>query len=243
MLITGPNAGGKSTLIKSLGISTLFAQTIGICFSDSAELTPFKVLNSYLNIPDCKGKESLFEAEMNRAREHIGFCDSIGENEKSFIIMDEIFNSTNPDEGISGATAIAEKLASYTNSISIITTHFNYLTNLESYSNFKNYKIPCAFDNNKNISYPYKLEEGISTQNIALELLRAKGFDDSIIDRANTVCSSLNTSDNSLESEVVADEAEPEVVADEAEPEVVADEAEPEVVADEAEPCWLTDEA
>ena len=41
----------------------IFAQTIGIAFCDSLEITPFSLINTYLNIPDCKGKESLFEAE------------------------------------------------------------------------------------------------------------------------------------------------------------------------------------
>ena len=44
-------------------------------------------------------------------------------------------------EGISGAYAIGEKLASYNNSVSIITTHFSYLTKLENDKQFKNYKI------------------------------------------------------------------------------------------------------
>ena len=44
--------------------------------------------------------------------------------------MDEIFSSTNPHEGISGAYAIARKMASFENSVCVITTHFNQLTRL-----------------------------------------------------------------------------------------------------------------
>ena len=70
-LITGPNAGGKSTLIKSLTLCILLSQTLCISPAENLILTPFKLVNTYLNIPDCKGKESLFEAEMHRARDHI----------------------------------------------------------------------------------------------------------------------------------------------------------------------------
>ena len=70
-IITGPNAGGKSTFIKSLTLSILFSQTLGITTANSFKLTPFSLVNTYLNIPDIKGKESLFEAEMHRAREHL----------------------------------------------------------------------------------------------------------------------------------------------------------------------------
>ena len=193
VLITGPNAGGKSTFIKSIAISILTSQTIGVCFADKLTLTPFNILNSYLNIPDCKGKESLFEAEMHRARDHIENCSQIPENKKSFIIMDEIFSSTNPDEGISGAFAIAEKLADFDNSICIITTHYNQLTELEKGGKFKNYKIPCKHDSMGKIVYPYKIEEGISQQNIALELLKEKGFDESLIERAKNICKKYKT--------------------------------------------------
>ena len=192
VLITGPNAGGKSTFIKSLSLNVIFSQTLGISFCKSLEITPFSLVNTYLNIPDCKGKESLFEAEMHRARDHIKKLNSLDNSKFSFIVMDEIFNSTNPQEGISGAYAIAEKLATFKNSISIITTHFSFLTNLETNSKFKNYKIPIERDNEDSIVYPYKLTSGVSNQYIALELLRNKGFDNDLVNNAENICKNLN---------------------------------------------------
>ena len=218
VLITGPNAGGKSTLIKSLGISLLMSQTIGIAFADSLQFTPFHVLNSYLNIPDCKGKESLFEAEMHRSLGHINQCKEMPMQNKSFIIMDEIFSSTNPNEGISGAYAIAKKMASFKNSVCIITTHFNQLTRIESDGEFKNYKIPCEYDSMNKITYPYKLMEGVSDQNIALELLLAKGFDNDIIETAKKISEEL--SDKEVADAVVADAVVADAVVADA---VVAD--------------------
>ena len=70
VVITGPNAAGKSTFIKALSLSILFSQTICIVPASNFVLTPFTLINTYLNIPDCKGKESLFEAEMNRVFRH-----------------------------------------------------------------------------------------------------------------------------------------------------------------------------
>ena len=191
-IITGPNAGGKSTSIKSICISILLGQTLGICPSESSKLTPFSLINSYLNIPDCKGKESLFEAEMHRARDHINLLNQLSSNQFGFVIMDEIFSSTNPEEGISGGYAIADKLSNYNNSISIITTHFNYLTKLESLGKYSNLKIPINRDEDNNIKYPYKIEKGVNNQFIALELLKEKGFDESIIDKANEICKNIN---------------------------------------------------
>ena len=185
-VITGPNAGGKSTFIKAIIISILFSQTITLSPSKNITLTPFELLSTYLNIPDCKGKESLFEAEMNRSLTYINRLKILDKKNKfSIVVMDEIFNSTNPEEGISGAYAICKKMSSFQNNISIITTHFNYLTKLNKHG-FENYKIKINKINNK-IIYPYKLQKGISDQFIALELLKQKGFDSEIISESNKI--------------------------------------------------------
>ena len=63
--------------------------------------------------------------------------------------MDEIFSSTNPEEGISGGYAICERLGELKNSMNIITTHFNYLTRLTDTGNYKAYKIPISRNENK----------------------------------------------------------------------------------------------
>ena len=99
IIITGANASGKSTFIKTVVISILLSQTLTISCATNAILTPFSVINTYLNIPDCKGKESLFEAEMNRSKKYIEKLINIQKNEFAFVVMDEIFSSTNPEEG------------------------------------------------------------------------------------------------------------------------------------------------
>ena len=105
--------------------------------------------------------------------------------------MDEIFNSTNQKKVLVGAYSICQKLSNFNNNLSIITTHFNYLTNLaKDTSKFVNYKIPIRKENNK-IIYPYKIIEGVSKQFIAIELLREKGFDQEIIENALKICKRL----------------------------------------------------
>ena len=210
IILTGPNAGGKSTFIKAISLSMLFSQTFGISFSKEAYITPMTIINTYLNIPDCKNKESLFEAEMHRARHHLDKLKDLGKHDFSFIVMDEIFSSTNPEEGISGAYAICNKLAEYTNSIALITTHFSYLTKLETSGKYKNYKIPIKRNELNEIIYPYKLQEGASDQHIALELLKKKGFDLELVDDAMAVCQKLKLS-NQDEVETSELEAESEV--------------------------------
>jgi DNA mismatch repair ATPase MutS len=191
IIITGPNAGGKSTFIKTLLINVLLSQTICISTSDYCLLTPFKKINSQINVPDTKGHESLFEAEMHRCLYNLKALEKTNENEFTFIIMDEIFNSTNPVEGIAAAYAIVKKMSEYKNCILIFTTHYVYLTKLAKITNrFINYKMNVIIDG-KNIKFPYKLIKGLSKQYIALELLKQNGFDEKIINEAINIKNKL----------------------------------------------------
>lgn len=185
-IITGPNAAGKSTFIKSLLVNIILSQTISHCASDEVIMTPFEYIGSQINIPDCKGKESLFEAEMYRCKENVDF---VRENvdKKSIVFMDEIFNSTNAIEGISGAYSILKNLAKYENTTVIITTHFPYLAKLHKDSNFSLYKFDSIKNEANMIDYTYKISKGLSRQYIALEILKEHAFDDDIISEANRV--------------------------------------------------------
>ena len=186
IIITGPNAGGKSTFIKSILVNTLLTQLIGITTSNFCKTTLYKNLTSQINIPDCKGYESLFEAEMHRCSKNLNLLSGSNDSENfTLIVMDEIFNSTNPVEGIAGAYAIAKKISSYPNCILIFTTHYIYLTKLAKLEagRFINYRMN-VINENDTIIFPYKLEKGFSRQYIALELLRKNGFDEEIINDA-----------------------------------------------------------
>lgn len=182
-ILTGPNAGGKSTLVKSILLSVVLAQTFGVVNAVDLSFTPFEFINSQISIPDCKGKESLFEAEMHRCKFSLEQIRSMPSG-SSFVIMDEIFNSTNPIEGIAGAYAIAKTLGSLKSTIVMFTTHYNYLTKLQrDTKRFINYKMDVT-RTETGFEFPYELSSGISKQYIALDLLRSKGFTDEIVDEA-----------------------------------------------------------
>lgn len=190
VLITGPNAGGKSTLIKTISLSLLMSQTLGIAPASKVYITPFNYINTYLNIYDIKGKHSLFESEMKRMYEHIDKLKSLGNNKFSFIIIDELFSGTNPTEAIASSFSVANQLGNYNNSISIITTHFDYLTNLKKFKNYK-MKIEKDTDNNEFI-FTYKLKSGISKDYVAIDLLEKNKFGSEIIENAKNIKKILN---------------------------------------------------
>jgi DNA mismatch repair ATPase MutS len=172
LIITGPNAGGKSTFIKSIAINIILSQTLCVAFCDKIELTPFYYISSQMNIVDNKGSESLFEAEMNRIVSNVNIISECNKNNKfSILFLDELFNSTNVVEGICGSYSICKKLSEMTNNITLLTTHYTYLYKLKKTKRFKNYKMNAIVTNN-NITFPYKLCKGYSKQFVALELLK-----------------------------------------------------------------------
>ena len=187
IVITGPNAGGKSTSLKAIMYATLLAQSLSIAPAQSMALTPFGNLDTYLNIADTEGRESLFQAEMKRTKGLIQTVQKLDAQQFSFVIMDEIFSGTNPKEGMAGAYGVAMKLASIPNSLTIIATHFIELTQLAETSNATaNYKVSIKRENDKIVPL-YKLEPGITDQNIAIDLLAEAGFDADIVAAANAM--------------------------------------------------------
>jgi hypothetical protein len=155
-IITGPNASGKTTLLKTTLLNIIFSQQFGFGFYKKATIYPYRILHSYINIPDTTGRDSLFQAE---ARRCLDILNDVKKCKKghSFIIFDEIYSGTNPDEAIQSAKAFLKCLKQY-NVIFLITTHFKELTQIKS---IHNYHMDCYLKNNK-IIYTYKFKKGIS---------------------------------------------------------------------------------
>ena len=151
------------------------------------------MIETYLHIPDSKGASSLFEAEMFRSKEYIDKIKNLENDKLSFIVLDEIFSSTNYAEGFSGAYSILKKICSFNNTLSITTTHYTDLEILEKDTKGKiiNYKFEVDYDKNKEIIFNYLLKRGTSRQYIALELLKKNGFDEDVIEDALKMCKKI----------------------------------------------------
>ena len=68
-IITGPNAAGKTTILKATILNTIFSQQIGMGFYKKCNLLPFHYIHCYINIPDTCGRDSLFQAEARRCKD------------------------------------------------------------------------------------------------------------------------------------------------------------------------------
>lgn len=189
VILTGPNAGGKSTFLKALTINVLFAQTLGIVPAKQFVITPFSKINTYMNIADdTAGGNSRFKAEVVRAQKLLTDSKNLPKNKFAFSVMDEMFSGTSPKEGEAASYAVAQKIGSLSNSMLVLATHFQKLTELQDTDGtFKNYQVRVVRYNDGTFGYPFKLEEGKADQNVAIEILQREGFDASILDSAHAI--------------------------------------------------------
>lgn len=179
LIITGPNAGGKTTSLTALIINLIFAQSLGIAPCSSLQITPFAKIHSSLDITtNLREGLSLFAAEVDRAKKLKNSIESCNSDQKTFTIIDELFTGTAEATAADIGAQFATKLANMRHSMMIITTHIKHLTKLETDTNlFANYKVADAIiDQDGNITYPFKLVKGISDQNIAALMMKQQNI-------------------------------------------------------------------
>jgi hypothetical protein len=183
-IITGPNASGKTTILKSTLINIILTQQFGCGFYDSGNFAPFKHLHCYLNIPDTSGRDSLFQAEARRCKD---ILDIIHDNkdETHFCAFDELYSGTNPEEAETSATSFMLYLQKYKNVSTLLTTHFvKVCKKLDKIKGIQNCKMVTQKINNK-IIYTYKFEAGISEVKGGINVLSDMNYPKEIID--NTI--------------------------------------------------------
>ena len=184
IIITGPNASGKTTTLKTTLINILFTQQFGCGFYESAQLSPFKYVHCYLNIPDTSGRDSLFQAEARRCKDILDIVKT-NEEERHFCVFDELYSGTNPDEAVTSATAFMNYLIKNQNVYCLLTTHFiKVCKNLKKNKNILNCHMVTEKINNK-LLYRYKLVEGISEVKGGITVLTEMNYPKEIID--NTI--------------------------------------------------------
>ena len=176
VVLTGSNTGGKSTIgLKGTLIGMYLAHTLGLAPAAACELSVFTDFSSYIHVvDDVASGESAFQAEINRANSLIKAVKSLKQDQFAFIVIDELFKGTSPEKGAPGARKVVQHLAGYDNVVFIIATHFKELTTLaDEIESIVNMKIEIFEDEAGNLIKPYKLEEGISTHNVADNLMES----------------------------------------------------------------------
>ena len=180
IILTGSNTGGKSTILKAIMLNLLLTKTFGMGAANAICISDFAFIGSYLRINDDTAQgDSKFKAEVMRAKMLCDTLDSLGKDQFGFLVIDELFTGTGSEKGSLAASKVAEKLGKNTNNLFILATHFPTLTKLEEThpSIFKNYKVDVYKDEAGNLVRPFKLEAGISSNNVANDILQEQMTD------------------------------------------------------------------
>lgn len=182
LLITGPNAGGKTVALKTVGILTLLARTgLHIPCEDGTDIGLFGKV--YADIGDEQSIElnlSTFSSHMKNIVGILGDSDS-----DSLILLDEVGAGTDPLEGASIARTVIEELLRKGGSI-VATTHHMSLK-IFAHENPLLENASMEFDS-ENLRPTYRLIQGIPGASHAFEIASRLGLGDDLLARARDYC-------------------------------------------------------
>jgi len=175
-VITGANASGKSTFMKSLAINCILAQTINTCSASEFSMKPVTVITCMALRDDVISGESYYLREAKYIKRML---DIISKNEDVLIVIDEILKGTNTKERIAASKAIMHYVSEY-NCFAVVATHDNILAENEKYS-------PYYFSSkvsDEEFFFDYKINKGICDKSNAIDLLAFLGYPEIIVKEA-----------------------------------------------------------
>jgi DNA mismatch repair ATPase MutS len=178
VLITGSNASGKSTFLKTAAINGILAQTSHTCMADSYRTGFFRICSSMALRDDIRSGNSYYMAEIKSLKRILDMLKQEGAPVLCFV--DEVLRGTNTVERIAASTQILRSLAK-TKGICFAATHDIELTYL--LKEYDNYHFEESIEEN-DISFSYKLFKGPSSTRNAIKLLQVMGYDDRIVKEA-----------------------------------------------------------
>lgn len=187
ILLTGSNASGKSTFMKTIAINIVLAQAINTTTSELFRYQPGHVLTS-MNLEDSLSKgDSYFIAEIKSIKRIIRAIEDFPVN---YIFIDEILRGTNTKERISSATAILNHINSNKNTTLFAATHDIELTELLK-DTFNFYYFREHLTENNDIEFDYTIRKGVTTTSNAIELMRIYEYPEHIYQDAKSTLATL----------------------------------------------------
>jgi len=181
LVITGPNAGGKTVSLKTLGLAVLMFQSgLPVACGEGTRLPIFSAVHADI------GDEQSIATSLSTFTSHLRYLDVMCRTSGAgtLCLIDEIGDGTDPDEGSALAIATLERLR-LMGAVVIATTHYGkvktYALKTEGVANAS-----MAFDD-ENDKPLYRLLQGTAGRSRGIETARRLGFDASVVRQAETL--------------------------------------------------------
>ncbi|GIO62136.1 endonuclease MutS2 [Paenibacillus cineris] len=181
LIITGPNTGGKTVALKTLGLLTLMVQSgLLVPVEEGSTFTVFtKVLSAIGDGQSIEQSLSTFSAQIKRL---IGMVDAADRH--TLLLIDELAAGTDPGEGMSLSIAILEELSNR-GAMIMVTTHFNELKTFAARTpGFQNARMEFDVETLEPL---YRLTIGEAGQSYAIQIATKLGMTAGIIERSQEI--------------------------------------------------------
>lgn len=181
--MTGPNTGGKTVTLKTLGLAVLMAK-VGLFIPARAPVELPWFSQVLADIGDEQSLEQNLSTFSGHIRRICRILEALSvEGDRSLVLLDEVGAGTDPSEGSALAIALLKSLANRA-ALTVATTHFGELKALK-YQDDRFENASVEFDD-VSLSPTYRLLWGIPGRSNALSIARRLGLDPEVVDRAQT---------------------------------------------------------
>lgn len=178
-LVTGSNASGKSTYVKSIAISAILSQTINTAIAEQFTMQPGHVLTSMAVEDDILAGDSYFVAEIKSIKRLLS---QVKKGARCYCFIDEILKGTNTIERIAASSSVVTWLADYP-SLSFVATHDIELTEMLK-KQCDNVHFEETVTEDRGITFDYVMKQGPSVTRNVIALLKVMDYPEKIVDQA-----------------------------------------------------------
>lgn len=191
VLLTGPNMGGKSTVMRQVGLIALLAHIGSFVPAVRAKVGIVDRIFTRVGAADDLGRgESTFMVEMREAAQILSHA-----SERSLVLLDEIGRGTATFDGLALAWSITEFLHDQIGCRTIFATHYHELCGLsDRLHGLRNLHV-AVHEHRGNIIFLHRLEEGAAERSYGIQVGRLAGLPAQVLRRAQRILSRLEASE------------------------------------------------
>ena len=182
-VVTGPNAAGKSTFLRMIGVNCLLAQVGGAVTAESMHWSPVRLLTDVRVRDDLAKHESYFMSEVRRLRRIIM---DTQEDPPILGLIDEPFRGTNSQERSAAGVALLEHLIASPH-LFLVATHEELLAQCAARSPGTENHHFCEQLTDSGITFDYALRPGPASTKTAIRILEQEGYPASFLERARAL--------------------------------------------------------